>query len=150
MHWTNKRTLVKYVLTHSTIVRLLFHHKSVNVSLMYSYGIIKSIHWFVSGIINAGMNHLWVLSITNWGQQSSVAFWKFWGTIWSLFSSRPCTCAATGPSNRLPPIMIIINHAQRILCFLAFVRNPPCVCIVVCWHQCYIFLSRHFSTVNGP
>ena len=43
-----------------------------------------------------------------------------------------------------PHVMIIINHAQRLLCFLAFVRNPLCVCTVVCWHQGYIFLSRHF------
>ena len=39
---------------------------------------------------------------TNWELYSSVAFWKVWGTIWSFFSSQPCTCEATAPSNRLP------------------------------------------------
>ena len=67
-----------------------------------------------------------------------------------IFSSRPCTCAATGPSNPLPHFMIIINHAQRLQCFLDFVRNPLYVCTVVCWHHSYISSLTQFSTLTGP
>ena len=43
-----------------------------------------------------------------------------------------------------PHVMIIINHAQRLLCFLAFVKNPLCVCTLVCWHHSYITFLTPF------
>jgi len=45
--------------------------------------------------------------------------------------------------------MIIINHAQRLLCLFAFVRNPS---VSALWYVDTIvtlLLSRHFSTVTG-
>jgi len=50
-----------------------------------------------------------------------------------------------------PHVTIIINHAQRLLCFLVFVRNPLCVSAL--WYVDTIvtfLLSSHFSTVTGP
>ena len=37
-----------------------------------------------------------------------------------------------------PYVMIIISHTQRLLCILAFVRNPLCFCIIVFCHHRYI------------
>ena len=49
-----------------------------------------------------------------------------------------------------PHFIIIINHAPKLLCFLAFVRNPLCVSHCGMLTPRLHFFSRHFGTVTGP
>ena len=46
--------------------------------------------------------------------------------------------------------MIIINHTQRLPCFLAFVRNPLVSAVRYVDTIVTFLLSCHFSTVTGP
>jgi len=49
-----------------------------------------------------------------------------------------------------PHVMIIINHTQRLPCFLAFVRNPLVSAVRYVDTIVTFLLSCHFSTVTGP
>jgi len=68
-----------------------------------------------------------------------------------IFSSRPCTCAATGPSNRLSPCY---DYNQS--CMKGFSVSLPLLetlCVSALWYVDTLvtfLLSRHFNTVTGP
>ena len=68
-----------------------------------------------------------------------------------IFSSRPYTCATTGPSNRLPPCYDYNqSHTKASLLSLPLLET---ICLSALWFVDTIdtfHLSHHFSTVTGP